>query len=242
MDLQFLLFLTPPIFSKEGVYIIAFEIWQLEKTHWVLGDCLCHYFNKYLMPRYWNEFFLPPHYSLGNLFLQVFEGVNLWLATSHRHSRYLSQFTITLAPSNCCIAFLIFGLVFLLKQSEVFCLLMAWPEATSYCPKRCNNLWHSPIVARQDKRLSSANSRWETLTPCWLDLIPFITLVSSAFLKRVDKPSAQNKKRYEHRRTPCLISHAWRIDETLWLLIDKHRVGSYCNCLHSQLNTSWIKA
>ena len=54
--------------------------------------------------------------------------------------RYLSQSVITLAPSNCHIVYLISGLVFLLKNNEVFCLLMAWPEVSSYCPKRRNNL------------------------------------------------------------------------------------------------------
>lgn len=119
--------------------------------------------------------------------------------------RYLSQCVITLAPNNCCIACLVSGLVFLLKNKEVFCLLICWLDASSYYPNTCNNLRHSPTAAWQNKMLSSAKRRWEMLTPCWLDWIPFSTLCSSAFLNRIDKFSTHKRKMYGDRGSPCLI-------------------------------------
>ena len=62
--------------------------------------------------------------------------------------RYFSQSVITLAPSIYWMAFPTFGLVFSLKKSDVFCLLMAWLEAALCFPKRLSNLQHSSIVAR----------------------------------------------------------------------------------------------
>ena len=75
--------------------------------------------------------------------------------------KYFSQSIITFAPNNCWIAFLTFGFVFLLKNNVVFCLLIDCPDAASYFPKRVVSLWHSFTVARQNKRLSSANNRWD---------------------------------------------------------------------------------
>ena len=92
--------------------------------------------------------------------------------------KYFSQSVITLAPNNCWIAFLTFGFVLLLKNNVVFCLLIDCPNVASYFPKRVVNLWHSFTVAWQNKRLSSANNRWDIQTPCWEDLIPFRELFS----------------------------------------------------------------
>ena len=45
--------------------------------------------------------------------------------------RYVSQSSITWAPSNPCILAFTSILVFLLKKIEVFCLFIAWPEEAS---------------------------------------------------------------------------------------------------------------
>lgn len=52
--------------------------------------------------------------------------------------KYFSQSVIILVPNKCCISLLIYEPMFLLKNKEVFCMLMAWLEASSYCPSMCN--------------------------------------------------------------------------------------------------------
>ena len=119
--------------------------------------------------------------------------------------RYLSYSVIILAPKSCLRDSLTSCFVFLLKNSVVFCRFMAWLDVASYCSSNCRSLCPSSIVAWQNKRLSSAKRRWETQTPCWLDLIPFSTPASPAFLNSADSPFAHSKKRYEERGSPCLI-------------------------------------
>ena len=94
---------------------------------------------------------------------------------------------------------------FLLKNRDVFCLLIVRPNSASYLPKRSNSLWHSSTVAWQNKRLSSTNKRWEIQTLCWLDITPLSNQVSSTFLDKVDKPLVHRRNKYDESGSPHFI-------------------------------------
>ncbi|KAK9986113.1 hypothetical protein SO802_031064 [Lithocarpus litseifolius] len=64
---------------------------------------------------------------------------------------------------------------------------------------------HSPIFASQNNRQSSAKRRWETRTPPRREEIPFNLFVTAAFRIKEDNPSAQNRKRYGNKGSPCLM-------------------------------------
>ena len=88
----------------------------------------------------------------------------------------------------------------------VFALLIACPDASSYCVRISSKWQHSPIFASQNNRLSSAKRRWEIRTPARLEKIPFNLFVSIAFQIKEDNPSAQSRKRYGDKWSPCLMS------------------------------------
>ena len=60
-------------------------------------------------------------------------------------------------------------------------------------------------MAQQNRRLSSANNRWEMHTPCQLDFMPLNWWLSSAFLSIADKPSTQSRNKYGESGSPCFI-------------------------------------
>ena len=78
--------------------------------------------------------------------------------------RYLLQLVMICAPNMFWISNFTCWLVFGLKKSVVFCLLMAWPDALSYDSNMSCKCQHSTIVVSQNSRLSSANSKCEILT------------------------------------------------------------------------------
>lgn len=110
--------------------------------------------------------------------------------------RYFSQFDMIRAPSMLWISIFTYGCVFLLKKKEVFCRFIAWPDASSYCCNRFIKLMHPAIEPWQKRRLSSAKSKREILTPLELDKIPCREWFSSALRSRANRSSAHNNNKY----------------------------------------------
>ena len=97
------------------------------------------------------------------------------------------------------------SLVFLLKNKDVFCLFIAWPDAASYWPRISIRRWHSSTNASQNRKLSSANNKWDIHASFGQDNTPWISLFSTALPIIPDKPLAHNKNRYGDRGSPCFI-------------------------------------
>ena len=110
-----------------------------------------------------------------------------------------------LAPKSAWISILTVCLVLRLKKMDVFFLLMAWPEAASYFPRRSSRCWLSSTVAWQKMKLSSANNRWDIHTPLVQNRMPCNCFLSTAFLIREERPSAHKRNRYGERGSPCFI-------------------------------------
>ena len=104
--------------------------------------------------------------------------LTLDLTPTISNPRYLSQLVMICAPSMSQISSFTWGHDFGLKKRVVFCLLMAWPDAFSYDSNISSRFWHSTVVASQNSRLSSANSRCESLTPPLQDTTPFKSWLS----------------------------------------------------------------
>ena len=119
--------------------------------------------------------------------------------------RYYSKSFMFLAPKIFFIASFTSGLVFLLKNRDFFCLLIAWLEAASYLPKMSRSRWHSSTDASQNNKQSSAKRRWDTQIPPVQDNTPCNCLVFEAFFIIPDNPSAHNRKRYGESESPCFI-------------------------------------
>ena len=109
--------------------------------------------------------------------------------------RYFSQLCMTCAPIKFWISSLSLQLLFGLKNNVVFCLLMAYPHASSYCVSMSSRWQHLLFLASQNSKLSSAKRRWEIQTPPRQEYIPFSLFVFAAFLIKEDSPLAQKRKR-----------------------------------------------
>ena len=119
--------------------------------------------------------------------------------------RYLLQLVMICAPNMFWISNFICWLVFGLKKSVVFCLLMAWPDALSYDSNMSSNCWHSTVVVSQNSRLLSTNSKCEILTPPLQDNTPLNCWFSMALRMRKERPLAHRRNRYEDKGSPCLM-------------------------------------
>ena len=141
------------------------------------------------------NFSFHPNTCLRNFSSNYLKVFTLDLPQVIGRPRYLSLLVITLAPICCWINLHISGFMFLLKNKEVFGRLIACPDAASYWPRILNSCWHSPTVALQNSKLSSAKRRWEMHTPFWQDIIPFTTRFSTALFNSVVRPSTHRRKR-----------------------------------------------
>ena len=107
--------------------------------------------------------------------------------------KYFSRFSMILALLIPCIATLTSVFVFQLKNNVVFYLLIAWPDACSYQLNNSRRCWHSPSVAWQKIKLSSAKRRCEIHTPFVQDNIPCRFWEATAWRIKEDSPSAHNR-------------------------------------------------
>lgn len=110
-----------------------------------------------------------------------------------------------LGPNKCCISLLICERVFLLKNREIFFLLMAWSEASSYCPSMCIRFLPSSTVAWQKRRLSFVNKKMGYSHPWVLERILYKIRFSSTLHKTKDRPSTHNRNKYSDSGSPCLM-------------------------------------